>query len=100
MGRQTLQETGLFLNDCIWSLKVKAGQRISFTVFSFLYGQTRGTRNNKQVATGENKETTTKNNNALTECMLLGIVSQFHCFRKIRWQLDVETSSSGAHWQQ
>ena len=39
IGKQTLQESGSYLSDCIWSLEVKAGQKISFTVFSFLYGQ-------------------------------------------------------------
>ena len=54
IGKQTLQESGSYLSDCIWSLEVKAGQKISFTVFSFLYGQARGNRagGNKQIAKG------------------------------------------------
>ena len=55
IGKQTLEETGImYLEFCFWSLEVKAGQKISFTVFSFLYGQARGTRaGNKQLATGK-----------------------------------------------
>ncbi len=52
LGKQTLVETGAYLNDCIWMVEVKDGQKISFTIFSFLYGQARGSRS-KQLAAGE-----------------------------------------------
>ena len=54
IGKQTLEESGSYLSDCSWSLEVKAGQKISFTVFSFLYGQARGNRagGNKQMTSG------------------------------------------------
>ncbi len=39
IGKQTLEGSGAYLSDCIWSLQVQQGQRISFTFFSFLYGR-------------------------------------------------------------
>ncbi len=39
IGKQTLEDTGLYVNDCLWSLLVKPGQRILVTLLSFLYGQ-------------------------------------------------------------
>ena len=53
IGKQTLQESGAYLNDCIWSVEVRAGQKISFTVFSFQYGQARGTRGGNPQSAGE-----------------------------------------------
>ncbi len=40
IGKQTLVDTGAYLSDCIWSLKVSSGQKISFMFYSFLYGIT------------------------------------------------------------
>ena len=39
IGKQTLADSGMYINDCIWSIQVKTGQRISLTLFGFLYGQ-------------------------------------------------------------
>ena len=39
IGKQTLEGSGAYLSDCIWSLQVQPGQRMSFTFYSFLYGR-------------------------------------------------------------
>ncbi len=47
IGKQTLEGTGAYLSDCIWSLQVQAGQRISFTFYSFLYGRRQNYKQSK-----------------------------------------------------
>ncbi len=41
IGKQTLEGSAAYLSDCIWSLNVNPGQKISFIFYSFLYGQTK-----------------------------------------------------------
>ncbi len=41
IGKQTLEGSGAYLGDCIWSLHVQEGQRISLTFFSSTYGITK-----------------------------------------------------------
>ncbi len=47
IGKQTLEGSGVYLDDCLWSIEVPTGQRVSLILYSVLYGQTRKRPNPK-----------------------------------------------------
>ena len=39
IGLQTLQDSDVYLNDCLWSIEAPVGQKVSLVLHSFMYGQ-------------------------------------------------------------